>query len=313
VIILVPLDVYTLQSTQEALSRPLGSEGATQNQGIVLERDIVNLTVTVSDRSGRFVTGLNESHFEVFDDKIRQSIAFFSSEDKPASIGFVYDVSGSMDAAAKRAFFALNRFLDYSHRDDELFLVGFNGRPYLTCDFTTRAPSLANSLLFSQSSGRTAFFDATYFALQKIQQGQHSKRAIVIITDGQDNASRYTKREVTEAFKEADVLVYALGVADLHGDPFKIVSGFETLDDLCRSTGGRAFFPSSEVELLDYCIRIALELRHQYSIGFYPSARDQTGRWRKLKVRVNPPPGLPHLAVRTREGYYGERLVGAKK
>src|SRR6185295_2115781 len=135
---------------------------------------------------------------------IKQEIAFFSSEDAPASVGIVYDISGSMRSAAARAFYAFDRFLDFSHREDDVFVVGFNNRPYLACDFTARPPSVANSLLLAPSDGRTAFFDAIYFALEKVQQGKHAKRAIVVITDGQDNASRYTMREVREALKEAD-------------------------------------------------------------------------------------------------------------
>jgi Ca-activated chloride channel family protein len=294
--------------------KPRAADGGTRAErksGIVLDRDIVNITVTVSDRFGRYVSGLDKEHFEVFDDKIRQPIAFFSQEDAPASIGIVYDVSGSMREATKRAFLSLDRFLTYCHRDDDLFVVGFNERPQLTCDFTARPPSISNSLVLTESNGRTAFFDAVYFALEKARQGKHVKRALVIISDGQDNASRYTMREVREALKEADILVYAIGIANPWADPFDIARGFDALDTLCRTTGGLAFFPKSEAELADSCIRVALELRHQYSIGFYPSARDEMGRWHKLKVRITPPPGAPRVAVRAREGYYGERPLVA--
>jgi Ca-activated chloride channel family protein len=309
-IVLAAPNTLALQSNQGVRPAASRAEGV---RGLVLDRDIVNLTVTVSDRSGRYVTGLQSSHFEVFDDKIKQSIAFFSDADAPSSIGIVYDVSGSMRGAARRAFHALDRFLDHCHREDDLFVVGFNRKPHLACDFTGRPPSVSNSLLLLEPDGKTAFFDAVYFALQKIQEGKHSKRALVLISDGQDNASRYTMREVRETLKEADVLVYGIGVADLYGDPVTIARGFEALEDLCYVSGGHAFFPRSEADLVDQCIRVALELRHQYSIGFYPSAEDESGRWRKLKIRINPPKGLPHLAVRTREGYYAGRPAPAPR
>jgi Ca-activated chloride channel family protein len=273
---------------------------------VQLRRDLVVVHVTVSDPYGRFVTGLDKSHFEVFDDKIKQSIDFFSDDDVPITLGVIFDVSGSMAQKLQRSTHALRRFVETSHTDDEYFLVGFNHRAQLVRDFTTSGDAIVNSLTLVQPDGRTALYDATYLGIEKARQGRHTKRALLIISDGQDNNSRYTFKELRDLVKEADVQLYAIGILDLFRDDLGAY-GESVLEELARSTGGRAFFPSSEVELVDVCTQIALELRHQYSIGYYPTTDIRDGKWHKLKVKVDPPAGLPRLSVRAKEGYFGLR------
>lgn len=275
-----------------------------EDGGIKLDRNVVTVSVTVSDPYGRFVTGLDKGQFEIYDDKIKQEIAFFTDDDAPITLGIVYDVSGSMDTKVARSLHALRRFVETSHDDDEYFLVGFNQRAQLLRDFTTSGESVVNSLTLVNTDGRTALYDAAYIGVEKARQGRHNKRALLIISDGQDNNSRYTFSELRDLVKEADVQLYAIGIVDLVHDEFGAY-GESVLEELSRSTGGRAFFPSSEEELVDVCTQIALELRHQYSIGYYPSSEARDGRWHKLKVKVDPPPGLPRLAVRAKEGYFG--------
>lgn len=276
----------------------------TQQGPVRLERNLVSLTVSVTDAYGRFVTGLSKDHFEVYDEKVKQSIDFFSDADAPISIGIVYDVSGSMKERINRSVRALRRFIETSHDDDDFFLIGFNDRARLVQDFTTSGDQIASHLMFVQPKGNTALYDAAYLAVEKVNQGRHEKKAILIISDGQDNSSRYTYKELRNRVKESDVQIYAIGITDPYSDS---MAGFgrSVLEEITRSTGGRSFFPSAfnEPELVEICTRIALELRHQYSIGFYPSAPGDESRWRKLQVKVNPPKGLGRLSLTYKDGY----------
>ena len=271
---------------------------------ITLATDIVSVIVSVTDPYGRFVTGLAKDHFDVYDDKVKQRIAHFTDEDSPVSLGIVYDISGSMKERIGRSIKALRRFIDTSHNDDDYFLIAFNDRAKLVQDFTTSGDSILGRLMFVNAHGSTALYDAAYLAVEKVQQGRHSKKALLIISDGQDNNSRYTYKELRNRVKEADVQVYAIGITDPVNDS---LAGFGrgVLEEITRMTGGRAFFPNAynEPELVEICTRIALELRHQYSIGFYPTDIASDAKWHKVQVKVNPPRGLGRLSLAYRDGY----------
>ena len=271
---------------------------------IILDTEVVNVIISVTDPYGRFVTGLGKDHFEVFDDKIKQQIAHFTDEDAPVSLGIVYDVSGSMKERVARSVRALRRFIETSHNDDDFFLIGFNDRAKLVQDFTTSGDSILGKLMFVNPHGSTALYDAAYLAVEKVQQGRHSKKALLIISDGQDNNSRYTYKELRNRVKEADVQIYSIGITDPVNDS---LAGFGRgiLEEITRMTGGRAFFPNAynEPELVEICTRIALELRHQYSVGFYPTDIASEVKWHKVQVKVNPPRGLGRLSLSYRDGY----------
>jgi Ca-activated chloride channel homolog len=271
---------------------------------VTLGTDIVNVTISVTDSYGRFVTGLGKDHFEVFDDKVKQQIAHFTDEDAPVSLGIVYDVSGSMKERIGRSMKALRRFIDTSHNDDDFFLIAFNDRAKLIQDFTVSGDNVLGHLMFVNPHGSTALYDAAYLAVEKVQQGRHTKKALLIISDGQDNNSRYTYKELRNRVKEADVQIYAIGITDPASDS---LAGFgrSVLEEITRMTGGRAFFPNAynEPELVEICTRIALELRHQYSIGFYPTDIASEAKWHKVQVKINPPRGLGRLSLLYREGY----------
>jgi Ca-activated chloride channel family protein len=270
---------------------------------VVLRQGIVNVIISVTDPLGRFVTGLGTDHFEVFDNKVKQQISHFSDEDAPISIGVVYDVSGSMKERIARSVRALRRFIETSHNDDDFFLIAFNDRANLIQDFTTSGDQIASHLMFVQPKGSTALYDAAYLAVEKVKQGRHTKKALLIISDGQDNHSRYTYKELRNLVKEADVQVYGIGITD----PSDSLNGFgrSILEEITRMTGGRSFFPNAynEPELVEICTRIALELRHQYSIGFYPTDMASEATWHKVQVKVNPPKGLGRLTLSYRDGY----------
>ena len=267
--------------------------------------DVVTLSVTVTDPYSRLVTGLDRQHFEVFEDKVKQNIEFFRDEDVPVSVGIIFDVSGSMKGKLDRAREALKAFVQTSHDQDDFFLVGFNQRANLVAEFTD-GESLINKLMLIDPKGQTALYDASYLGLEKVKQGRHQKRAILLISDGQDNASRYTYGELRKMLKEANVQIYSIGIVEMGGGAGGSLDlqGQGILEEVSQTTGGKAFFPRSAAELEDATTRIALELRHQYSIGYLPTNEKRDGKWRKISVKVNPPRGLPRLNVRSKEGYY---------
>ena len=271
----------------------------------IIHSDLVTLTVTVTDTYGRFVTGLNKNAFTIFDDKSEQEIAFFSDEDAPVSLGIVFDVSGSMGGdKIMRAREALSKFVDTSHARDEYFLIGFNSRAQLLLNHTRDSDALMQKLTFVQTHGQTALYDATYLGVERVTRGAHKKRAILLISDGQDNSSRYTFNELKRMLKESDVIIYAIGIVSPNDDSALGYGGRAILEELAGVSGGKAFFPSTGAEMNDTFERIALELRTQYSISYRPSAFANDGKWHKLKVKVQPPRGFPRLFVRGREGYF---------
>jgi Ca-activated chloride channel family protein len=276
------------------------------DEQMIVNTDLITLTVTVTDTYGRFVSGLNKKAFTVLDEKTPQEITFFSDDDAPVSVGVVFDVSGSMNGEKiKRAREALSKFIETSHNSDEYFLIGFNSRAQLLLDKTRDGSAVLDKLTFVEPKSNTALYDACYLGVEKVTRGAHPKRAVLLISDGQDNNSRYNFSELRKLLKESDVVIYSVGIlggADA-GSQFGM-EGQAILDELSSVSGGKAFFPRTAAEMDDIFESIALELRHQYSIGYKPSNFANDGKWHKLKVKITPPRGLPHLFVRSKEGYF---------
>jgi Ca-activated chloride channel family protein len=292
------------QSNSSAIG-PVVTPMADDTRPVIVHSDLITLTVTVTDTYGRFVTGLGKNAFTIFDDKTQQEISFFSDEDAPVSLGVVFDVSGSMGGdKIMRAREALAKFVDTSHARDEYFLIGFNSRAQLLLDHTRDSDALMQKLTFIQTRGQTALYDATYLGVERVTRGAHKKRAILLISDGQDNSSRYTFSELKRLLKESDVIIYAIGIVGAGDDSTLGYGGRAILEELAGVSGGKAFFPSTGAEMNDTFERIALELRTQYSIGYRPSSFANDGKWHKLKIKVQPPRGFPRLFVRGREGYF---------
>ena len=272
---------------------------------VIINTDLISFNVTITDEYGRFVTGLQKSAFTVLDDKQPQEITFFSDEDAPVSIGIVLDLTGSMSGVkVRRAKEALEHFFQTSLEGDEYFLITLqHGHANLALDRTRDSQALLDRLTFVQPRGTTAFYDACYLGVDKVTHGIYPKRALLVISDGQDNNSRYTFNELRRLVKESDVIIYAIGIEE-ERDGTLASDGQSILDDIAGVSGGKAFFPQSSAEMDDIFESIALELRHQYAFGYRPPNFDANGKWHHLKVKVNPPRGLPHLFVRSRDGYY---------
>ncbi|MFV0387131.1 MAG: VWA domain-containing protein [Pyrinomonadaceae bacterium] len=276
------------------------------DERIKVNTDLVSLTLTVTDYYGRFVSGLKKEHFKIYDNKKEQKITFFSDTDAPVSIGILFDVSDSMSGEKiAKARKALSRFMETSHPRDEYFLIAFNNRAELLMDKTRDGEAVLQKLTLVHPKSDTALYDAVYLGVDRVTHGSHKKKALLIISDGQDNSSRYSFKEVRRLMKESDVVIYSVGI--MGGNDFGSMTGMAGqafLDELSNVTGGKSFYPNTSVEMDEIFERIALELRHQYSIGYTPDDFQPNGEWRKVKVKVEPPPGLPRLTVRNREGYY---------
>jgi Ca-activated chloride channel family protein len=296
---------------QSKVAKPSPTSQGTQrnlNRGddrVLINTDLISFNVTVMDQYGRFVTGLSRSAFTIFDDKQAQEITFFSDEDAPVSLGIVFDLTGSMSGdKVKRAKEALEHFFQTSREGDEYFLITLqNGHANLALDRTRDSQAVSNKLTFVQPRGTTAFYDACYLGVDKVTHGTHPKRALLVISDGQDNNSRYTFNELRRLVKESDVIIYAIGIEE-ERDGTLASDGQLILDEIAAVSGGKAFFPQNSAEMNDIFESIALELRHQYAIGYRPPNFNANGKWHHLKVKINPPRGLPHLFVRSRDGYY---------
>ena len=272
---------------------------------IIVNTDLITFTVTVTDAYGRFVSGLGKNAFTIFDDRKQQEITNFSDDDSPVSVGVVFDMTGSMSGEkVKRAREALGHFIQTSHDRDEYFLITLHdGRAFLAMDRTRDSQAILDRLMFVQTKGNTAFYDAVYLATERVQRGTHVKRAVLVISDGQDNNSRYTFNELRKVLKESDVVVYTIGIEE-SGNGSLALEGSGILDEIAGVSGGKSFFPRTAAEMDDIFEQIALELRHQYSIGYRPPNFVNDGKWHHIKVKVTPPRGLPRLFVRSKEGYF---------
>ncbi len=260
--------------------------------------DLVLVRVAVTDSLNRYVIGLEKDHFKIFEDKVEQQVLHFSDEKAPISVGFVLDTSGSMGDKIMAAKNSIVHFLEQGDPEDEYFVVTFNETSRLAQDFTSRRENVQSAVSISEAKGRTALYDAVYLGLEKTRGARNDKKALIVITDGEDNTSRYTFSELQEFAKESDVQIYVIGE---RGD---LGYGQGIISEIVGLSGGRAFFPTSFKQLDYYCDLIHTELRNQYLIGYRPSNRDFDGKWRKIKVKLDPPEGMPRLSVRAREGYY---------
>ena len=273
-----------------------------------IDVDLVLVNATVTDPNNRFVTGLEKEHFQLFEDKIEQKISHFSNEDLPTSIGLLFDVSSSMSDKIGRAKDAAIAFLKTSNPDDEFYLITFADRPTVDEEFTSDVSQIQNRLVYKPAKGSTTLYDAVYLGLEKMKQGHNPKKAILLITDGEDTRSRYSLVNVRNAVKESDVQIYAIGIVNSYYSDFaQGRTGRAVLEEMTEITGGKAYFPNSVYELEDICTKIAIELKNQYILGYSSTNPSKDGRWRKIKVKLNAPKGLPALSVRSKTGYYAPR------
>jgi Ca-activated chloride channel homolog len=265
--------------------------------------ETVMVRVTVTDPLDRHVMGLEKSDFHIYEDKVEQAIEWFSQEKSPVSVGLILDMSSSMgtDRNIFRAKNAIVHFLEIGTEDDEFCLITFNQRTNLVQKFTRSSATVRSEIAPIQVGGRTALYDAVYLGLTEVQKAKNEKKALLVVTDGEDNSSRYTLSQVRELAKESDAQIYAIGQQGREG------YGNSVLQSIVALTGGRPFFPRTFNDLDFYIDLLHGELRSQYVIAYTPSNKVHDGKWRKIMVKIDPPPGLPKLLIHARDGYYAPK------
>jgi VWFA-related protein len=272
-----------------------------------LDTTLVLIPVTVTDSMNRFVLGLHKEDFRLYEDGVEQTIVSLSGEDAPLSLGVAFDTSGSMLDKLRTSRRAAIEFLRTMNTQDEAFLIEFGDRAALTVGFTSQLEEIQNRLTSTTAGGLTAMFDGAQMALHEMQKAKNPRKAILIISDGGDNNSRYTQGEIETLVREADVQIYAMGVfqpsifASLNKEE---INGARLLSQLAEQTGGRAFTASDANDLPGVAARIAIELRNQYVLAYHSKNRYNDGKYRKVELKITPPSGIPKLKTHWRLGYY---------
>lgn len=276
-------------------------------QALHLDVELALVNVTVTDPYNRQVTGLEQENFRVFEDNVEQEVVTFSSEDLPVSIGVILDLSGSMSNKLGKAKQAALQFLRTANPQDEFFLVGFNERAQLLTPFTNNVEDLESEMLTATAKGKTALFDAIYLGLTQMRNAGKNKRALLIISDGGDNSSRYNEKDIKRLVREADTQLYSVGIfepVEYRNRTPEELYGPTILNEITELTGGRSFAVDDLNYLPDIAAKIGWELRNQYVLGYHPSQKAHDARWRKIKVKLRAPKGLPPLSAYAKTGYY---------
>ena len=297
----------TITPRAKPVVKEVKEESVLPKTDIRVNATLVLIPVTVTDPLGRFVTGLDKENFKISEDKADQAIRSFSSEDAPISVGVVFDCSGSMGDKLVKSRQAVAQFFKTANPEDEFFLVQFNDNARLIQPFTHNLEEIQNKLTFTQSKGRTALLDAIYMALHEMKKAKNARKAVLIISDGGDNNSRYTETEVKNLVKEADVQIYAIGIYEMgasRGRTPEEANGPGLLTEVAEPTGGRMYEADNINELPDIAAKIGMELRNQYILGYSPSNQERDGKYRRVQVKIIQPRGLPPLRAYWRTGYY---------
>ena len=299
--------VLWAQATIEPRPKPAVRAEAVPRSNIRVDSTLVLIPVTVTDPMNRFVTGLEKENFKIFEDRKEQDLSQFSSEDAPISVGVVFDCSGSMGGKLDKSRQAVAQFFKTANPEDEFFLVEFHDSAELVQAFTTSLEEIQNRLTFTQSKGRTALLDAIYLALHEMKKARNPRKALLVISDGGDNNSRYTEGEIKSLVKEADSQIYAIGIYEPVGARSRTaeeLAGPGLLTDIAEQTGGRQYAVENLNELPDIASKIGVELRNQYILGYAPQNREHDGKYRRVQVKLVEPRGLPPLRAFWRLGYY---------
>jgi Ca-activated chloride channel family protein len=259
--------------------------------------------VTVVDYFGRNVTGLAQTNFRVIDESQQRPIASFSREDQPVSVGLVFDCSASMRDKFLTARQGPVELFKRLNDGDESLLVTVSDDPVLRLGLTSRLEDIQNALVFTAPKGATSLVDGVYMGLMQLKKAHNPRKALIVISDGGDNNSRYTLSRLAKLAAEADTQIFTIG---LHDDPQTEEErhGPELLEDLARASGGVDYSVNRGGRLCDVMAQIGIILHNEYVLGFYPPQNAPSGKYRKIKVQLLLPPGLPPLRIYARSGYY---------
>ncbi|HUJ32965.1 MAG TPA: VWA domain-containing protein [Candidatus Acidoferrum sp.] len=300
------------QQQQTAIPPPPPPAQMDQGHHIVARTDMVVLHATVTDDKGQLISDLLQDNFRVYEDKVEQKISVFSRADIPVTMGLVVDNSGSMREKRAQVSAAAMTFVRTSNPQDEAFVVNFNDEYYLDTegDFTNDQKDLNDALSRIDSRGSTALYDAIVGSLDHLKKGHKDKRVLLVITDGDDDASRHTLEYTIKAAEESDAVIYAIGVFsqdDRKNEKKMVRRSKKILTELADATGGMAYYPDSLDEVTPVCEQVARDIRNQYTLGYYPTNTAKDGTFRAVQVQLTPPHGRGKLNVRTRTGYYAQK------
>jgi Ca-activated chloride channel family protein len=297
----VPSGGVHAQVEIEPRQRPGSRQPSMPSANLRVDTNLVLVPTTVNDGLNHPVTGLEKENFKVFDDKVEQTITSFSSEDEPISLGFIFDTSGSMNGLLPQGRAAAAELLKFANPEDEFFLVEFDTKPRLVIPLSSNTSQIGLEVMMTRSGGSTALIDGLFMGIHEIHKSKKTKKALVLISDGGENHSRYTASEIKNVVKESDVLIYTVAIGAGHDSDS--ISGMGFMSGVAEMSGAH-MFNASGVELADIAEKIGIELRNRYVIGYSPGNQKRDGRYHRIEVRVVPPRGLPKLRAHWRTGYY---------
>lgn len=268
---------------------------------------VVLVNVTITDARGHLITGLQKENFRVFEEKAEQAVRYFSVEESPVSVGLVLDFSHSMTSKFPQLREAVGQFLKTANPEDEFCLIEFRDRAELSIGFTTAPEEIQNRVALARPEGHTALLDAVYLGLRQMKKAQNPRKALLIISDGGDNHSRFSAREVENLARESDVEIYTIGIPD-RAEPslgeFEASRGASLLAEISEQGGGPYYVADNARNLPGIAERIGRELRQQYVLGYISTNQGRDGKYRRVQVKVLRSPGQPKLWAYWRRGYY---------
>lgn len=262
---------------------------------IRLDVNLVLIPVMVTDTYERPVKGLRKESFKLFEDGVEQNISQVFSQESPISIGILFDSSASMAHKMEQSRLAVSEFLRMSVPDDEFFLMRFSDRPVPMYGFTKEIPAIEEETEHIQAGGWTALYDAIYLAMNQMRRAAHDRKVLLVLSDGGDNNSRYSEREIKEIVREGDVRIFAISI--LNRSP--------TLEKIAAESGGRAYRVKKLDELPELAANVSADIHSEYVLGYLPTKQPYDGKYRKLRVELVQPAGAPPLHASWRHGYYG--------
>jgi Ca-activated chloride channel homolog len=299
-------DVHVVPLHRRTDTEPVAATAVTpigNHRPLRVDVDLVLVPVTVTDRFNRSVTGLDKQDFSVLEEEQPQNIRYFSSEDVPISLGVVLDLSGSMKNKIDLARDAVVEFFASANPQDDYFVVSFANYPKLLADSTTSVGTIRDKLTQAKPEGRTALLDAIYMAVSKMRKAKHSRHALLVISDGGDNNSRFTAREIRKLVEEEDVEIYGIGIFDSFFSSPEEWDGKKLLKQITEATGGRVITLKDPRKLPEIAAQVSMELRNQYVLGYRPASK--VGAWRKIQVKLTQAASREALRVHAKKGYMG--------
>jgi VWFA-related protein len=270
-------------------------DAAIQRPDVRVDTNLVLIPVSVTDPLGRPVAGLEKQHFKIADNKAPQTISTFSMDDGPVALGLVFDTSDSMGAVLAQARRAAALFVKLANPGDQFLLVEFDSAPRMTVPLTDDLAHIQYELTFNQARGSTAFIDGIYMAMHEIKKSKHERKALIVVSDGGENNSRYTTGELKTVMQESEVLIYTVVIQGRDANPY-------LMKGIAEETGGRMFMDNSS--LPDIATKISIDLRNRYVLGYVPTNYSRDGLYHKVDVVMTPPKGLINLKTHWRRGYY---------